>query len=141
GSDGIWRSLDAGQTWAGLNDGLPNLRIIRILELPSGFQGMKVATAEKTLEWHPGQKLGWVPSAETNPQTNLVAEAVRNYLYVGLEDGRIIVTGNNALRSVQQVSEKPIHRIWINPRDPATALAVSGDHLFRTFNGGLFWDD
>ncbi len=140
GADGVWRSLDGGQTWAGLNDGLPNLQITRIVELPSGLQGMKVTTAEKMLEWHPGQKLGWMSSG-VNARNNLVVETTRNYLYVGLEDGRIIVTSNNSLRSVQQVSEKPIRRIWIDPRDPATALAISGDHLFRTFNAGQFWDD
>jgi uncharacterized protein (TIGR03437 family) len=32
-------------------------------------------------------------------------------------------------------------RVWVDSERPDVALAVSGSRLFRTVNGGLFWDD
>ena len=39
---GVWRSLDGGLSWVGLNELLPNLRIQRILATPSGTAGTRV---------------------------------------------------------------------------------------------------
>src|SRR5450759_4188480 len=42
---GVWRSLDGGLSWAGMNELLPNLPIQRILATPSGTAGTRVAVA------------------------------------------------------------------------------------------------
>src|SRR5260370_34787791 len=39
---GVWRSMDGGLSWAGLNELLPNLRIKRILATPKGTAGTRV---------------------------------------------------------------------------------------------------
>src|ERR1039458_2028203 len=38
---GVWRSMDGGLCWAGLNELLPNLRVQRILATPSGTAGTR----------------------------------------------------------------------------------------------------
>ena len=35
---GVFRSADAGKSWSSLNDGLPNLPVTRLLDLPAGDQ-------------------------------------------------------------------------------------------------------
>src|SRR5690242_2472820 len=39
---GVWRSLDGGLSWAGLNRLLPNLPVRRIVSTPSGTGGVRV---------------------------------------------------------------------------------------------------
>jgi uncharacterized protein (TIGR03437 family) len=39
------------------------------------------------------------------------------------------------------VATDGISRIWVDGERPDTALAAAGTHLYRTVNGGLFWDD
>src|SRR6185369_1817222 len=39
---GVWRSMDGGLSWAGLNDLLPNLAVRRILATPRGTAGTRV---------------------------------------------------------------------------------------------------
>ncbi|MBL8222846.1 MAG: hypothetical protein JNL62_26645, partial [Bryobacterales bacterium] len=57
---GIWRSLDGGATWSGLNEGLPNLPAVRILGLPNGYRAARVlANNGLELEWLPGERAGW----------------------------------------------------------------------------------
>src|SRR5260370_36056649 len=38
---GVWRSMDGGLSWVGLNELLPNLRIKRILATPKGTAGAR----------------------------------------------------------------------------------------------------
>ena len=43
GRYGIWRSLDGGLSWSGLNESLPNLPVRRLLGLPDGRHGTRLA--------------------------------------------------------------------------------------------------
>lgn len=141
GSNGVWRSLDGGDTWAGLNQTLPNLPVKQILDLPAGVRGIRIATADSVLEWHPGQKMGWSIAPTPLPNQNIATESRGDYMYFGFADGRILVTQNGVARPMAQTGAGRVERFWVDPRDPATALAVTAGKVFRTFNGGRFWDD
>lgn len=141
GPEGVWHSLDRGTTWAGLNQGLPNLNIKKILELPAGINGMRIATEESVLEWQPGQKLGWIPVAAALPENGAVSETRHNYTYIGFADGKILAIRNGVHRTLSRPTEAPIRSFWIHPDDASFAIAVAGTQIFRTFNGGSFWDD
>ena len=67
-STGIWLTHDGGRTWIGLNEGLPNLPVRRLVQLPEGGRRLRVAVAagegEQVLDWIPGQRAGWAPARE-----------------------------------------------------------------------------
>ena len=63
GADGVFRSMDGGRSWSGLNQGLPNLPATRLLSLPSGDDGVRLALGDGTaVVWEPGQKRAWLPT-------------------------------------------------------------------------------
>jgi uncharacterized protein (TIGR03437 family) len=140
GETGVWRSLDGGRTWAGLNDRLPNLPVTRILAAPGGGRGMQIETPMGVLEWAPGQRLGWSRIAGAGPR-RVVSATSGGRLYLGFADGTILVSNGGAPGEPVAVSDSPVSAIWADPSDPSTALATAGARLYRTFNGGGFWDD
>ena len=60
---GVWRSVDGGLSWTGLNDFLPNLPSGHFLGLPSGTRGVRLSVANGAgeIEWAPGEKTAWKP--------------------------------------------------------------------------------
>ena len=58
---GVWRSMDGGLSWTGLNQALPNLTPRRILSTPNGTHGTRVLTDHLgVLELTPGASV-WTP--------------------------------------------------------------------------------
>jgi hypothetical protein len=72
---GVWRSVDGGLSWTGLNDFLPNLPTGHLLGLPSGTRGVRLSVANSPgeIEWAPGEKTAWKPvdAAEAEGEQNL----------------------------------------------------------------------
>src|SRR5690242_13550132 len=63
GDAGVFRSADGGLSWSSLNEGLPNLPAARLVNLPSGDQGVKLALSnDRAVEWPPGDKQAWLPA-------------------------------------------------------------------------------
>src|SRR5262249_34270533 len=107
---GVWRSLDGGLSWSGLNQGLPNLQVARILSTPTGTAGTRVAVnGLGTLELQPGATV-WQPAPDVAPDpdatlrlryravigTDLSAAVqVGSIVYAGTFDGRIWVSIDN----------------------------------------------
>jgi uncharacterized protein (TIGR03437 family) len=62
--------------------------------------------------------------------------------YAGTADGRVFtVASDGTLVPVSLEGADIVSRIWIDPANPQAALAVSGSKLYRTTNGGKFWDN
>jgi len=159
---GVWRSLDGGMSWSGLNQHFPNLRASRILALPAGMQGTRVLVQDLgAMELPPGAE-EWRPTADGQVQAEIVAQrnaslvlgaritavaASRQTVYAGAADGRIWVSqdaGRTWTPSSRPGGNGPIERFFADPTEPRVALAAvggSGVHLLRTTNGGAFWDD
>jgi uncharacterized protein (TIGR03437 family) len=158
---GVWRSMDSGQSWAGLNDGLPNLPVRRILATPQGTSGTRVvADGLGAIELQPGSNV-WRP-AEDNAAafdanllryfSGLVRADIRSYrvagpyTYLGGSDGRIWVSANGAAPQLtdSNAATGAVEKIFADPGRPQVALAAvggeSGSHVLRTTNGGVFWD-
>jgi uncharacterized protein (TIGR03437 family) len=170
---GVWRSLDAGLSWTGLNQFLPNLPAGRVLGVPSGPQGIRLAlklggTAE--VEWAPGEKTAWrqFDSADLRREsavkralsqvlkrTITATTTAGNLVYAGDSEGRLFATsdqGNNWSRfGLGDLG--PVEAFWADAKDSRIAVAALGAranpppnqpkaaHVFRTMNGGIFWDD
>ncbi len=72
--EGIWFSGDAGQSWVGLNEGLPNLRIAKILATPSGGRGLLAVWSDGMIvEWVPGRKDAWAARGQAAEWRNQIS--------------------------------------------------------------------
>ncbi len=168
GAYGVWRSVDGGQSWHGLNKSLPNLPVRRILSVPGQGQGTLVyLDGAGVFGWAPGERTAWLPAASTDfeRQERLRAELsaalgqpleaaaqVGDYRYAGDGAGRLWTSpdGGRNWRRTEFDEAGPVVRFYVVPGNPRVALAAlgaatgddgNGVHVLRTINGGLFWDD
>jgi uncharacterized protein (TIGR03437 family) len=171
GDAGVFRSADGGLSWSSLNSGLPNLPATRLLNLPAGAQGVKLAlTNDEVVEWPPGDKQAWLPTDNTSLASEsqlrdalgsfrnaaVTALAVEgDFVYTGMQDGAIWVSADRGVtwRTFSLGGSGPVERFWVDPGDPRVALAALGTsppnpfaqftpvHVLHTINGGAFWDD
>ena len=160
---GVWRSMDGGLSWAGLNQLLPNLAVRRILSAPNGAAGTRVAVdGMGSMELPPGATV-WQP---VNDRTLAVEDAqlrlysarvgadARSYavadkvVYVGTADGRILLSrdgGATFAPTNTGAAKGPVVRRFVDPSRPDVALAALAGgtdtpHVLRTTNFGTFWD-
>ena len=167
-STGVWVSSDGGHSWLGLNDGLPNLPLRRILSAASGSRGVRIAVEQgaailRELEWTPGQRFGWLETAQSALATenalkrtlsgtlaaHITAVAAQgDTLYAGASDGRLwasLDAGSSWRASAAAPSSGVVERIWLDGADRNFALAAlsgpAGPRVLRTLNGGGYWDD
>jgi len=159
---GVWRSMDGGLSWSGLNLHLPNLQASRILATPAGMYGTRILVRGLgEMELAPGAE-AWQPASNAEIEaedaalrhasqrlgTRITAVAAsRQTVYAGAADGRIWVSvdgGANWTSSPRPGGNGPIERFFADPGEPRVALAAvggSGVHVLRTTNSGGFWDD
>lgn len=163
---GVWRSMDGGLSWSGLNLRLPNLPASRILATPGGMHGTRILVRGLgAMELPPGAE-AWQPTSDAQIQaedaaqedalrrasqalgTRITAVALSGQtLYAGAADGRIWVSldaGGSWTASPRSGAKGPVERFFADPAEPRVALAAvggAGAHILRTTNGGAFWDD
>ncbi|MGA3187517.1 MAG: hypothetical protein ABSF22_10445 [Bryobacteraceae bacterium] len=159
-ASGVFRTVDGGKSWNGLNQGLPNLPAARLLSLPSGDQGARLGLRDlSTVEWQPGQKLAWLPADNSDQERELglrqALTAMRGIkvtalaisgevVYLGTDDAQLLVStdaGKNYPITYLFPEGGAVQRFWTDPTDPRIAIAVVGVHVLRTINGGANWDD
>ena len=148
---GVWRSLDGGLSWQSLNEDLPNLMVRKLVGRRT------VALADGTVvDVSAGS---WTPVEGSDPELALrqrfgaalhadlsAATQAGTVGYAGTTDGRLLVSRDNGATWDNRANGAGttgtgIARIWVDGERPDVALAASGSRLFRTVNGGLFWDE
>jgi len=158
---GVWRSLDGGLSWTGLNQYLPNLPPSRIVTLPQGARGTRIAVASRGTFELPAGGTVWEPVADDA----MAREAARledlsgrlgaamtavaqsgDTVYAGSADGRLWVSLDSGRTWQDSPAQRggSVERIFVDaaqPRVAVAALAGSGAHILRTTNSGGFWDD
>ena len=148
-ASGIWRSLDGGLSWTGLNQSLPNLPARRILGFPVNTRGVRISIDKQSeaFEWAPGEKQSWRPAPDDNTvaaeatlkrslsetlNARITAAATSgDYIYAGSADGQLWVSADKG-RTWQMNPENaaaPVEQITIDPKDPRLALAALGARL------------
>jgi uncharacterized protein (TIGR03437 family) len=141
---GVWRSLDGGLSWRSLNQDLPNLTVRKLIDRRTAM------LADGTLA--EVQAGAWTPIEGTDPEITLRARfgsspsaAVLSgtTAYAGTSDGRLLVSRDSGAtwNEAPRIAAESIARIWVDSDRPDVALAAAGAHLYRTVNGGLFWDE
>ena len=164
---GVWRSVDGGLSWSGLNLSLPNLPVRRILGGPLGTLGTRVLTdGVGPVEWAPGERLAWRPVGDPGLVAQNAAlaaararlgEAITTvapgefYSYAGSADGGLFVSTDQGAtwRQTASTALGAIRALYVAPVDSRVALAAGetaserpdGPRVLRTINGGLSWDD
>jgi uncharacterized protein (TIGR03437 family) len=171
GTAGVFRSVDGGQSWCELNQGLPNLPATRLLDLPAGDQGVRIALRnDAAADWPPGNKDAWLPAnnadlvSETQLRValsslrgvNVTALAIAgDFIYTGMQNGDVSVSANRGLswQTFSSAGSGAVERFWVDAQDPRVALAALGaapgdpfrttapEHVLHTVNGGAFWDN
>jgi len=155
---GVWRSMDGGLSWTGLNLTLPNLAVRRILATQGPAGGTRIQLDNPgVLELPPGAAV-WQPAAPTVDSdlalmdrysavlgANISAAGVsQDRVYAGSSDGRLwVVRGGVTGLPWQVPGGGRVERIFVDPAAPDMALAAlggNGTHVLRTTNGGVFWD-
>jgi len=147
---GVWRSVDGGLSWTGLNDFLPNLPPGHLLALPAGTRGVRLslANAAGEIEWAPGERTAWKPveSTASNPSdaereqilkgalslvlkhTVTAIATAKDYIYAGDSEGRLRVSADagNSWGAASGETGK-VEAIWVDSSDPRVAIAaISG---------------
>ncbi len=171
GAAGVFRSVDAGRSWSALNQGLPNLRATRLLDLPAGDQGVRIALLnDATADWPPGNKDAWLPASNADlvneTQLRAALSSLRgvtvtalaiagDFIYTGMQNGDVSVSSNRGLswQTFSSAGSGAVERFWVDAQDPRVALAALGSapgdpfrtsapaHVLHTVNGGAFWDN
>ncbi len=166
---GVWRSVDGGRSWSGLNVELPNLTARRLAGLPRGSRGTRILAVvaggrREVFEWAPGEKQAWRPVRDAGVEAEdalrqalsevlgtALTAAARNgsFLYAGAADGRIWVSADQGRSWIlRDGAGAPVEDFFVDAREPRRALAAfaareetTAGRVLRTINGGLVWDD
>ena len=160
---GVWRSLDGGASWTGLNESLPNLPAQRLSALPLGASGVRaVVQGLGVIEWAPGEKRAWRPVADSGVEEEAASRraasralgaeitalaAAGETRYAGAADGRLWVSldGGRNWRPSRPADGRPVEGLFADSGNPRLALAAvasdGGPRVLRTVNAGLFWED
>lgn len=146
---GVFRSVDGAKSWSSLNDGLPNLPVTRLLDLPAGDHGVRIQIGgDRAAEWPPGEKQAWLPSDARDVETEsrlraalgsfasatlrgatVTAVAVSgDMVYTGTSDGQLRVSSDRGQtwQSYAATGSGKVERLWVDPSDARIALAVLG---------------
>ena len=145
GDSGVFRSVDGGSSWTSLNEGLPNLPVRRLWDLPAGQQGVRVELPhDSAAAWPPGDKSAWQPadaqdiareaqlrvalSALSGGGTVTAVATSGNYIYAGFENGAIRVSADGGVTWQNDAGSGAgrVERLWVDARDPRIALASLG---------------
>ncbi len=162
---GVWKSMDGGMSWSGLNRFLPNLNVRRILSTPANGHGVEVELDELgAAELPPGANgavSAWqvFTDVRTERETQLLrvysgqlgteitaAASAGDVVYAGSSDGRLWVSRDRARswNPSHATATGPIKQVFVDAEVPGLALAAvggTGAHVLRTVNTGAFWDD
>jgi photosystem II stability/assembly factor-like uncharacterized protein len=118
---GVWKTMDAGRTWAPVFDGQPVASVGAIAVAPSAPDVVYVGTGESTLRDSVGFGKGMYKSTD----------AGHSWTHIGLDD------------------TQHIGRIAVDPRNPDVLFVAAIGHLyapnpdrgvFRSRDGGRTWD-
>jgi uncharacterized protein (TIGR03437 family) len=160
---GVWRSMDGGLSWTGLNQGLPGLPVRRILSTPEASAGARIQVdGFGPVEWQPGNPAGWIPlnpttlaaeerlkraySAASGGATVVSYGASGDTVYAGTAEGWVLISFDRG-RTFRRTNQPApfggrVEAVFVDSADRAlVAIGGPGPRILRTTNGGNFWDD
>lgn len=144
---GVWRSLDGGLSWTSLNEDLPNLSVRKLIDARTAVLADGTVAAAEAGTWNPVQAVdpenSLLSALNSKVPGASAAASSGSTDYAGTADGRLLASHDNGATWTEapRIASESIARIWVDSERPDSALAAAGAHLYRTVNGGLFWDE
>ncbi|GEC79365.1 T9SS type A sorting domain-containing protein [Flavobacterium aquatile] len=147
---GIWKSLDAGTTWAPLSDNLPQIGVSGIAVDPNNSNVIYVATGDcdasdtysiGVLKTTNGGAT-WNTTGLTFTGTNKLAGDIlmnpsnSNMLWAATTDGIYRTLNGGTTWTLEQAGNFSQGRIRLKPGDPNTVYAVSTNRFYKSTNAG-----
>ncbi|MBI9062410.1 MAG: hypothetical protein JEZ14_10520 [Marinilabiliaceae bacterium] len=113
---GVWKTVDAGQTWTSITPDWPNLSVGCLVMAPSDHQVIYAGT---------GEGFG-----------NMDA-ITGNGIFKTTNKGQTwdLLTG-----TANDTRFKYVNRMAVNPTDENDVIAATNTGIFKTYDGGLSWD-
>lgn len=159
---GVWRSMDGGMSWSGLNESLPNLAVRRIVSTPTGSAGARVLVENLGVLEIPHGGTVWRPSpnvlaeedARIRDYSAIVGASITSFgrsgdvIFAGSGDGHIWMSQDGGATfqptNTPRSSTGRVERVFVNAQGSRVvalaALSGSGARVLRTTNSGQFWD-
>jgi hypothetical protein len=146
---GVWRSLDGGLSWRSLNGDLPNLTVRKLIDrrtamLADGTLAQVQAGAWTAVEGAADPEIALRARFGGAVSVGVTAAVLSGTTaYAGTTDGLLLVSRDSGAtwNEAPRVATESVARVWVDGDRPDVALAAAGAHLYRTVNGGLFWDE
>ena len=145
---GVWRSLDAGLSWSSLNPDLPNLEVRKLIDRRTALLADgNVVTANNgvwTIQTAADPEAALRDRFSTAARVAASAATIHGGIaYVGTGEGKLLAShdGGATWNAAPQNAHAGVNRIWMDSDRGDVALAVTDAKVYRTVNGGLFWDD
>ena len=159
---GIYRTLDAGESWDQVGDGIPHKRVLSITvgpHLEAGrsivFAGTEPSSIYRSIDdgatWEDLATLRDVPSYDTwffppRPETHHVRwiaphERDRDTIIVGIELGGVLRTYDGGATWEDRHPDAVIdpHVVHAHPSDTDRIFAIGGDGVSYSRDGGRSW--
>ena len=147
---GLWRSLDGGASWAGLNEKLPNFPSARFSPGVLAGPGLVTDLGEFELTRLRGVET-WL-RMQTRREAPVLERTGSEDRFAVSASGRIVVSPDGrAFRTVLDSQLPPSARgrraasLWTSSQRPLSAVAALAgagpSRLLRSVDGGEIWDD
>lgn len=147
--DGVFKSVDYGETWAAIGSGLPvSARGVIVTSLtvdPSNGQRLFAATstgfylsADDGATWAQVlNKAAWTISIDPNVPSTVYATTRTNGIFRSLDGGNTWRDINTGLISLSMGRSAPV---LINPADPSRLYVGTQAGVFKSSDGGEHWE-
>ncbi len=159
---GLYRSLDAGESWDQVGEGIPHKRVLSITVAPHAEEGRSIVYAgtepssvfrstDDGGTWEDLSTLRDVPSYDTwffppRPQTHHVRwiaphERDRDTIIVGIELGGVLRTRDGGATWQDRHPDAVIdpHVVHAHPSSPDRVYAIGGDGVSFSTDAGDTW--
>ena len=147
----LWRSLDGGDTWEKLTNGLPSgptgrigIAISRsapstLYAIVENLQGGVFRSDDRGATWHRANSLNPRPMYYSNlrvdPKHPDHVWLVGSNLHESIDGGKTFTTEKTGDRI-----HVDHHALWIDPNDPAHMMLGNDGGLYFTYDGARNWD-
>jgi len=140
GSIGVFKSVDAGNTWMLLNRGPAQPFVLTLALDPSTNTTVYAGTLADGLLKSKDGGATWQTTGFPIGTVNAVVVDPRNssIVYAGGPSG-IFRSGDGGATFVQNADVAEVNGIAFDPRDSATLYVASSKGIYKTLNGGTTW--